>query len=164
MLRFSLALLLICASAGFAQEDGAFVANDLIGIWQTADTENGCSHIEITRVGDEYEGRIVWLSKPRYDEDDERGMGGLEVIDRENPDPQLREQPILGLRLMHSFIFDGKRKWKDGRIYDPENGKEYRCKLTLQDPDTLEVFGYIKVALVKLGRNTTWTRVTETTE
>ena len=47
----------------------------------------------------------------------------------------------------------------DGRIYDPVAGKEYRCKLTLKDADTLEVYGYIKVGFVKMGRDTSWKRV-----
>jgi uncharacterized protein (DUF2147 family) len=57
-------------------------------------------------------------------------------------------------------VHNGKNKWEDGRIYDPENGKTYRCKLTLKDEDTLELFGYVKVGFVKLGRDTTWLRVT----
>jgi hypothetical protein len=29
----------------------------------------------------------------------------------------------------------------------------------MKDDDTLEVYGYVKVGFVKMGRNTTWTRV-----
>jgi uncharacterized protein (DUF2147 family) len=62
---------------------------------------------------------------------------------------------------MHSFRYDDG-KWKDGRIYDPKSGKEYRCELKLtQGGEVLEVRGFIKVAFVKLGRTTAWTRYTQ---
>ena len=32
---------------------------------------------------------------------------------------------------------------------------------TVERADTLEVYGYMKVGFVKMGRNTTWTRVSE---
>ena len=149
---------LFVAPLAWGGEELRFETDDLLGVWQTETTEEGHAHVEIIRVDRRYEGRIVWLSETHYDSDDSGGMGGREKIDRENPDPALRDRPIVGLRLLHSFRFDGKSKWTDGRIYDPENGKEYRCKLTMKDHDSLEIFGYVKVALIKLGRNTTWTR------
>ena len=63
--------------------------------------------------------------------------------------------------LMTGFEHNGKNKWEDGHIYDPESGKDYRSKLTMKDPDTLEFFGYVKVGFVKLGRDTIWKRVEE---
>ena len=68
----------------------------------------------------------------------------------------------MGLELMHSFrIDDGK--WKDGRIYDPDNGKTYRSELTLTDDgQVLKVRGYVRIAFVNIGRTTEWTRVLDT--
>jgi len=56
------------------------------------------------------------------------------------------------------FEYVGKGKWKNGYIYDPDNGKTYRCKAQLKG-DTLKVRGFIGVSL--LGRNSEWTRVAE---
>ena len=65
----------------------------------------------------------------------------------------------MGLELMHSFRADDG-KWKDGRIYDPDNGKTYRSELTLAaDGQVLKVRGYVKIAFVKVGRTTEWSRV-----
>lgn len=56
-----------------------------------------------------------------------------------------------------------KRRWVSGRIYDPNNGKTYRCIIRLaQDkrgtgPDRLILRGYIGVSL--FGRTTEWVRV-----
>lgn len=131
----------------------------LLGVWATdPDAENGQAHVEIVRTGDGYEGRIVWLELPRYPEDDDRGMGGQLRVDRENPDPDLRSRPIQGLVLLEGFVRSGKTAWKDGTIYDPNNGKTYRCKMELKGT-TLKVRGFIGFSL--LGRTAKWTRVVE---
>ena len=62
--------------------------------------------------------------------------------------------PIIGRGLLTS---DGEL-WREGTIYDPENGKTYKCKMWF-DGETLRVRGYIGFAL--LGRSTSWTRVRE---
>jgi uncharacterized protein (DUF2147 family) len=58
--------------------------------------------------------------------------------------------------MMSHFTYDGKNHWGGGRIYDPETGKTYRCKLTLDSDHKLEVRGYIGISL--LGRTMVWTR------
>ncbi|HVS03730.1 MAG TPA: DUF2147 domain-containing protein, partial [Thermoanaerobaculia bacterium] len=77
-------------------------------------------------------------------------------VDLENPDPKLRERPIVGLRILVGFRYaDGK--WTGGTIYDPANGKTYKAQMTLKGPDTLDVRGYVGITL--FGRTTTWKRV-----
>ena len=76
--------------------------------------------------------------------------------DELNPDPELRDRLLLGLTIMDGFTFAGDGKWKSGRIYDPNSGKTYKCKLTLVDANTLELRGYIGISL--LGRTETWSR------
>jgi len=137
----------------------------LLGIWETEHEEKGYSRIEITREGDRYQGKIVWLSNPTYLEGDPDGEVGTPILDIHNPDESRRTQTLDGLQLLHSFRFNkGDGKWVDGRIYDPTEGKEYRCKITLKDADTLEVYGYVKVGFVKLGRDTAWIRVPDVTK
>lgn len=136
--------------------------DDILGLWETAHDDINWSRIEIHKVDDRYHGRIVYLNSPIYPDDGIDGPPGQPRMDLNNPDESLRNRPAMGLELMRDFRHDdGDGKWKDGRIYDPKSGNEYRCKLTLKDADTLEVFGYKKVGFVKLGRNTTWTRHTE---
>ena len=48
--------------------------------------------------------------------------------------------------------------WKGGEILDPDNGKTYRCKMTLSDDGKeLNVRGYIGISLI--GRTQTWHRL-----
>ena len=84
--------------------------------------------------------------------------GDRQPSDRDvlNPDPALRDRPLLGLTIMDGLTYAGGGKWKNGRIYDPNSGKTYKCKLTLVDENTLELRGYIGFSL--LGRTETWTR------
>ncbi len=131
----------------------------VLGVWETPHEESGWSRIEVYKCENHYRGRIIWLSEPLYPDDDPQGMAGKPKVDRNNPDESLRERPILGLELMHSFAYDGGRQWKDGRIYDPKSGKTYRCRIEISDEGILKVRGYVKVGFVKLGRTSDWTRV-----
>jgi uncharacterized protein (DUF2147 family) len=68
----------------------------------------------------------------------------------------LREQPVLGLRIISDFNYDGEGVWSGGTVYDPESGNDYRGKMTLADDRTLELRGYVLIPL--FGRSETWTR------
>lgn len=149
-----MALLLMLATgplAMVAADDGA-----VTGLWLTAAGEDGRSHVEIRATGNTYAGRIVWLEKPTYPPDDAQGMGGRERVDRNNPDADLRARPIMGLEILSGFEDAGDGRWQGGEIYDPSNGKTYKCKMRLED-DTLHVRGFVGISL--LGRTTEWTRV-----
>ena len=162
VLALALALIVIgLPGRAPAGDDPVFDADAILGIWETEHNEDKWSHVEVYEADGKIHGRIVWVSKSHYPEDDEQGMGGMPSVDRNNPDESLRDRSLIGLELMRDFKHNGKNKWEDGRIYDPENGKTYRCKLTLKDKDTIELFGYIKIGFVKLGRNTAWIRVVE---
>jgi uncharacterized protein (DUF2147 family) len=130
----------------------------ILGVWATdPDGNGGQAHIEIYAVGDHYSGKIVWLEEPLYTAEDEDGEEGEPKIDRNNPDPDLQSRPIMGLELMQGFKFDGKGTWKKGTIYDPDNGKTYKCKVRIGGDGELNVRGYIGVSM--LGRTSVWTRV-----
>ena len=133
-------------------------ADDLLDRWQTPESEDGQAHVEFTRKGGTYSGAIVWLEQPTYPEDDEKGMAGQPKVDRENPDPKPRTRPVIGLAIAEGFTFDGDDLWKGGTIYDPANGKTYKCKIRIiDDGKTIKVRGFIGVSL--LGRTELWTRV-----
>jgi uncharacterized protein (DUF2147 family) len=136
------------ASAAFA-DDG----DGVLGLW---DTPKKDCRIEIFRCDQKYCGRIVWLADPDYPPGHKSGLGGRPRVDRQNPDAGLRDRPLVGLQLMEGFVFDGEDAWKDGHIYNPDDGKVYRCQMTLSAPDQLEVRGYVLIPL--LGGTSVWTR------
>lgn len=126
----------------------------ILGKWLNG---KGTGHIEIYKADGKYFGKIVWLKEPVYPADDRKGMAGRPKVDRENPDPARRTQPLLGLVVLRNFDYTSGDLWEHGLIYDPENGKDYRCKMRLTSPDVLNVRGFIGISLI--GRTETWTRV-----
>ena len=135
------------ASAAVTAGDG------ILGKWTT---KEGKSHVVVTSCDAGFCGKIVWLREPNYPAEDKKSMAGQMKIDRENPDPELQKKPIMGLELLRGFKTRNGNVWEDGTIYDPDNGKTYKCKLTLADSNTLKVRGYIGVSWI--GRTTVWTR------
>jgi len=140
-------LFLIASSALGTDADG------ILGLWNTPGDE---SSIEIFKCGDKYCGRIAALKEPNYTTEDKVGIPGQPVLDRENPNPDLRNHTLLGLQLMEGFSYAGGNVWEGGRIYNPDNGKTYRCKITLSTPNRLEVRGFIGFTL--FGRDSIWSR------
>ena len=117
----------------------------ILGTWLTQDKE-GLVQIYRAASGN-YEGRIVF------------GSGEPDELDSKNPDPALRTRSLNGAVILQGFHYAGDGKWTDGTIYDPDNGKTYKCTIELKGADTLSVRGYIGVPL--LGRSVLWTRKRE---
>ena len=145
--------LILGAAAAFATD-----ADAILGVWAT-DPEGGGgpAHVEIYTKGNRFEGKIIWLGEPLYTGDDEGETPGTPKEDHNNSDPALRSRPIIGLVMLEGFVFDGKDTWHKGTIYDPNNGKTYKCKIHLTDDGKLKVRGFIGFSM--LGRTEIWTRV-----
>ena len=126
-----------------SQDEGDAV----VGVWKNGE---GTGMIKITRNGDKYQGKIVWLKEPNDPET------GKPKIDKNHPDESVRSRPVLGLTNTWGFVYKGKNVWEEGKIYDPKNGNTYDCTMKLKDKNTLEVRGYIGVSLI--GRTDVWTR------
>ena len=154
MKRIGFALGLIVACLFVFSTVHAANPDAIVGKWLNG---KQTAHVEIYKADGKYFGKIVWLKEPVYPADDKKGMAGKTKVDRENPDPAKRNQPILGLVILRDFTFVKDGLWENGMIYDPENGKDYKCKMTLESPDVLNVRGFIGISLI--GRTDTWTRV-----
>jgi len=128
-------------------------ADDILGVWFSGEKD---AKIEISKCAEKYCGKIVWLKIPNYPEGDKDGVPGTPKVDHHNPDPAHKKDPIIGLQIVHDFVFAGDDKWKDGKVYDPKNGKTYKGKMTLVSPVQLDLRGYIGISLI--GRTTSWTR------
>ena len=91
------------------------------------------------------EGTTVWGKNPSKDVN--------------NPDLSLRDRPLSGIKFLWGFTYDAKKnRWVDGKVYDPNNGKTYSAKMSLEnDGYTLKMRGYIGVAL--FGRTAKFERV-----
>ena len=68
-------------------------------------------------------------------------------------------KPKIGMEIIRGGKkVDGKDVWEEGKILDPDNGTDYRLRLTpIEGGKKLEVRGYVGTPL--LGRTQTWVRV-----
>lgn len=145
-IRFAVfAFLLLSLSTAFAQKGNP---DAVIGTWLNG-TKRG--HIQIYKQGDHYFGKLVWLKEPNDP------TTGKPRTDIKNEDASLHSRPLIGLVNMTNFAYDGNNVWDEGKIYNPEDGKTYSCKMTLKDPNTLDVRGFIGISLI--GKTQTWTRI-----
>jgi uncharacterized protein (DUF2147 family) len=139
---FVIALMLLVSGAAFAQVSP-------VGLWRNIDDKTGEAKAEIRIVENagvvsgRIERRLAKDAKPDAvcDEckDDRKGkpMDGLEII--------------RGAKKA-----EGKDVWEDGKILDPENGRNYTLRLTPVDGGRkLEVRG----SFGPFGRTQTWVRV-----
>jgi uncharacterized protein (DUF2147 family) len=129
-------------------------ADKIIGYYTTLDDDTGDenSQIQIFKATNgKYYGKIVWLKEPLEN--------GKPKIDDENPDKALQNKPIIGLQLLKGFVYDEKSgEWKNGTIYDPDNGKTYSCYIKFDGDKLLKIRGFIGKAWMGLGRTATWTK------
>ena len=145
-MRMLFALLLLTTTQ-YAVAQDKNNADDLLGVWLTG---SKTGKVEIYKKGNTYQGKIVWLSEPIDPK------SGKPKTDINHPDEKLHTRPILGLINIWGFTYEGDGSWENGHVYDPKNGKEYKCVITLKDKNTLNVRGYIGITLI--GRNDVWTR------
>lgn len=137
-------LMLFLSLQGMAQGN----PDACLGTWLTGSKKG---QIQIYKQGNNYFGKIVWLKEPNDP------ATGKPQTDTKNPDAQKAARPLLGLVNLRDFKYDGDNVWEDGKIYDPETGKEYSCKLKLTNANQLDVRGFVGVSLI--GRTDTWVRV-----
>ncbi|MGO9611669.1 MAG: DUF2147 domain-containing protein [Dissulfurispiraceae bacterium] len=133
--------------------------DDILGLWNT---EHQDARIEIYKCGTKYCGKIAWLKEPTYEAGSKEGVPGSPILDRNNPDPELRKKPLIGVNILIDLAYARHNLWKNGKIYNSENGKIYSGRMTLLSPNQLNVRGFIGIPL--LGGSTTWTRAKAETE
>ncbi len=143
MKYFVALILLFGASSVFAQSPDA-----ILGVWMPSE---GNAHVEIYKNSGKYQGKIVWLKVPN---DEKTGKPRTDI---NHPNEANHQRPLLGLVNLWGFEQKDKNVYENGRIYDPKNGKEYKCVMTLKDADHLDVRGYIGISMI--GRTDKWTRV-----
>jgi uncharacterized protein (DUF2147 family) len=128
---------------------GAADLSSPVGQWRTIDDKTGRENglVEIWRVGDELQGRVVKvIPKP--------GDNPNPVCDKcDGPE---KGQPVVGMTILKGFKHDGDA-WDGGTILDPKSGNVYSSELRLDDGgQKLLVRGYLGISL--LGRTQTWLR------
>ncbi len=138
----SIVLMLLLGLAGTAQ------ANTPVGRWHTIDDKTGevKSMVTIEDRGGALSGRVTQILR--------KGADPAARCDQCADDR--KGQPILGMEIIRGVKkASGNEYWDSGEILDPEEGKLYRVRLTLQESGAkLQVRGF----LGPFWRNQTWVK------
>ena len=139
-MRLLIASLLIAGGAVLGGSPAsAQSAEDAFGTWRHPD--NG-SHINVYQCGGGLCAKVVKVADPgRKDE--------------KNPDPKLRNRPVVGVVIMSGAKKSGNG-WS-GRLYNTQDGETYNGSVTVVSKNTLKLQGCVMGGLVCQGP--TWTRV-----
>lgn len=137
---------ILALALGLALATPALGAAGASGVWINAKESVA---VKIRRCAGSLCGRIVWLREPRNDD-------GELKRDRQNPDPERRDALLCGLRVLGGFRPNGDGHWRNGWIYNADDGETYQAKLTVKGKDQLKVRGYKLLPL--FGRSQTWRR------
>ena len=119
--------------AGLAMAGGALAEDKSAQIYTAWATHEG-GEVTFFDCGEQLCGKITKLKPPGPD---------VPTEDIHNPDPEMRDRPLLGLVMFTGFEKDGDGKWEDGEIYNTTNGKTYRSKLKIKDDGTLKMSGCV---------------------
>lgn len=130
-------LLLLFSLLAVAQKN----ANDVVGVFYAPD---GVGKIEIYERNGKYFGKTTCCDTHKRD-----------VY---NPDPSKRNRAVIGMEFMFNFEWDGKGTYQNGRLYNPEDGRTYNCKMWLiENGKKLRMRGYW--GLSAFGKTVTFQRV-----
>jgi uncharacterized protein (DUF2147 family) len=120
-----------------------------VGTWNTIDdkTKELKSEIVVTETGGVLSGKVTKLLRKDADQ--------KAVCDKCTDDR--KDKAVLGLEIIRGAKkAEGKDVWEEGKILDPENGKNYTLRLTpIDGGKKLEVRG----SVFGIGRTQTWVRV-----
>ncbi|MFM9880010.1 MAG: DUF2147 domain-containing protein [Burkholderiaceae bacterium] len=132
-----------------ALSSAAWAQTSPVGKWHTIDekTREIKSEITITEAGGVLTGKISKLLRKDAKPD---------AVCEECSDSR-KDKPMLGLEIIRGARkAEGREVWEEGKILDPENGREYALRLTpIEGGKKLEVRGSIAF----IGRTQTWSRV-----
>jgi uncharacterized protein (DUF2147 family) len=140
-MRWTLAAFALAAGALFGSS-GAYAqtAEDAFGTWRHP--ENG-SLINVYQCGGGLCAKVAKVADPSRKDD-------------KNPDPKLRNRPVVGVVIMSGAKKSGPKSWS-GRLYNTQDGQTYSGTVTVVSKNTLKLEGCVMGGLICQGP--TWTRV-----
>jgi len=120
-------IVLLMAAAGMASAQA-----DPRGLWLAQDG----AKVRVSSCG----GSIcATIAEPKSPVDPETGRPWT---DKNNPDPALRNQPLVGVAVLRSLQPDGPGRWS-GTLYNNDNGNTYNGHLLELGPGTIRIEGCV---------------------
>ena len=130
MKKYILLLSVIFCSLSLIAQAGD--PHKILGVWKSS--SQGLM-IKIDKVGDHFQGRIVWL---------QTSGANQPALDINNPDEKLQKMPLKGNKVIKELSFnETKTAWEGGTFYHHEEGKLYNCHITLHSNDEIKITRYL---------------------
>lgn len=102
----------------------------ILGTWLMPNNEG---ILEIFKENKLYHGKIIWLKKTEED--------GSPLKDKENPNKNLRNREVVGLRVMNNFKYEYENEnvWNGGTFYAARKGKKAEPDFILINENQLNI-------------------------
>jgi uncharacterized protein (DUF2147 family) len=123
--------LLLLSATAFEVPDSA---QRLVGVWES---EEKNLQIEMFEDDGQFAGRMIYFKCSS----DYIMRTSKDV---ENPNKQLTDRYLLGLKLLTRLSYQGGDLWDDGKIYDPNSGNTFEARIQLIGQNKAIVRGYWK--------------------
>ena len=110
-----------CSGLTHAQPAPSAAATTVAGDWWTPGFN---ARVRIVPCGDALCGHIVWL----WDETPK------DIVDK---------NPLVGRKVIDGMVLESIARWSGGRLYNPEDGRDYKGSITLAAANRLVVDGCV---------------------
>lgn len=142
-LKFFILVLVAGVLTSFDDTSEAF---RVVGVWES---EEKNLQIEMFEDNGHFAGRMIYFKCSSEDI-------MKTSTDSENPNKDLRNRKLLGMKLVSRLAYQGKGVWDDGKIYDPNSGRTFEARIQLTGPNAAIVRGYWKYKWI--GRSMVFNR------
>jgi hypothetical protein len=139
-MKLPLFLMFICALISFTPTFGQqnTDAPNIIGDWSIANNQIA---VTISKNGDRYQGRIIWLNQPN-------DANGLPKLDKYNLDREKRRRPLLNSICLYDFEYNPTLGvYENGFFYNPLDGNTIKATLKVLDNNRIEMTGFSNFSL-----------------
>jgi uncharacterized protein (DUF2147 family) len=133
---------------GWFGSTAAWAQMSPVGLWQSVDDKTGQAKAEI-RIKADGAGSLSGVI--------EKGLVPPVELNCSQCSDERKDKPKLGMEIIRGAKkAEGKEVWEDGKILDPDSGKNYTLRLTpIEGGKKLEVRGFIG----PFYRNQVWLRL-----
>lgn len=120
--------LLLIFLSGFSLTAQTSSSDQIVGIWVSSAKD---FMIKIDKVGNHFQGRIVWL---------DLAESSKVALDEKNPEEHLRRMPLRGNKILREISYNSVESiWEGGTFYNYKEGKIYNCQIKLKAGDQIAI-------------------------